>query len=45
MKTVTYMQHREIAVCPDVHVKHINTLFEKNVEFLYVKRDGTYSNH
>jgi len=26
-----------IAVCSDIHTKHINTLFEQNVELLNVK--------
>ena len=40
------MLYREvIAVCSEVHTKHINTLFGQNVEFVNVKRGGTYSNH
>jgi len=32
------MLSREIiAVCPEIHTKHINTLCEQNVEFLNVK--------
>jgi hypothetical protein len=34
-----------IAVCSEIHVKHINTLCGNNVEVLNVKRDGTYSYH
>jgi hypothetical protein len=34
-----------IAVCPQIHTKHINTLCRQNVEFLCVKRGGTYINH
>ena len=34
-----------IAVCSEIHTKHINTLCGQNVEFVYVKSDGTYSNH
>jgi hypothetical protein len=34
-----------IAVCSEIHTKHINTLCGQNVEFLNVKRGGTYSNH
>jgi len=34
-----------IAVCYEIHVKNINTLCEKNVELLNVKRGGTYSYH
>jgi len=26
-----------IAVCSQIHTKHINTLCEQNVEFVYVK--------
>jgi hypothetical protein len=33
-----------IAVCSEIHTKHINTLFGQNVEFVNVKRGGTYSN-
>jgi hypothetical protein len=40
------MLYREIiAVCPEIHTKHINTLCGQNVEFLNVKPGGTYSNH
>jgi hypothetical protein len=34
-----------IAVCSQIHTKHINTLCGQNVEFLCVKPGGTYSNH
>jgi hypothetical protein len=34
-----------IAVCFQIHTKHINTLCGQNVELLNVKRGGTYSNH
>jgi hypothetical protein len=34
-----------IAVCSEIHTKHINTLCGQNVEFVYVKPGGTYSNH
>jgi hypothetical protein len=34
-----------IAVCSEIHTKHINTLCGQNVELLNVKRGGTYSNH
>jgi hypothetical protein len=33
-----------IAVCSQIHTKHINTLCGQNVELLNVKPDGTYSN-
>jgi hypothetical protein len=32
-----------IAVCSEIHIKHINTLCGQNVELLNVKIDGTYS--
>jgi hypothetical protein len=34
-----------IAVCSEIHTKHINTLCEQNVEFVNVKPGGTYSDH
>jgi hypothetical protein len=34
-----------IADCSEIHTKHINTLCGQNVQFLYVKPDGTYSDH
>jgi hypothetical protein len=38
------MTYREIiAVCSEIHTKHINTLCGQNVELLYVKPGGTYS--
>ena len=40
------MLYREkIAVCSQIHTKHINTLRGQNVELLNVKPGGTYSNH
>ena len=40
------MLYREIiAVCSEIHTKHINTLCGQNVEFVNVKLGGTYSNH
>ena len=40
------MLYREIiAVCSQIHTKHINTLCEQNVEFVVVKLGGIYSNH
>jgi len=40
------MLYREIiAVCSEIHTKHINTLCGQNVELLNVKPDGTYSGH
>jgi len=39
------MLYREIiAVCSEIHTKHINTLCGQNVELLNVKSGGTYSN-
>jgi hypothetical protein len=34
-----------IAVCSQIHAKHINTLCGQNVEFVNVKPGGAYSNH
>jgi hypothetical protein len=34
-----------IAVCSEIHTKHINTLCGQNVEFVNVKLGGTDSNH
>jgi hypothetical protein len=34
-----------IAVCSQIHTKHTNTLCGQNVELLYVKPGGTYSDH
>jgi len=40
------MLYREIiAVCSQIHTKHINTLCGQNVELLNVKPGGIYSNH
>jgi hypothetical protein len=40
------MLYREIiAVCSEIHTKHINTLCEQNVEFVNIKPGGTYSDH
>ena len=40
------MLYREIiAVCSQIHTKHINTLCGQNVEFGNIKRGGTKSNH
>ena len=40
------MLYREIiAVCSEIHTKHINTLCGQNVELLNAQSDGTYSNH
>jgi hypothetical protein len=34
-----------LAVCSEIHTKHINTLGGQNVQFVNVKPGGTYSNH
>jgi hypothetical protein len=34
-----------IAVCSEIHTKHIHRLCGQNVEFVNVKHGGTYSNH
>ena len=40
------MLYREIiAVCSQIHTKHINTLCGQNVELLNVIPGGTYSDH
>jgi len=45
-KNQSVMLYREIiAVCSQIHTKHIHTLRGQNVEQLNVKTGGTYSNH
>jgi hypothetical protein len=40
------MLYREIiAVCSEIHTKHINRLCGQKVEFVNIKPGGTYSNH
>jgi len=40
------MLYREIiAVCSQIHTKHINTLCGHNLQWLNVKSGGTYNNH
>ena len=40
------MLYREIiAVCSQIHTKHINTLCGQNVDLLNFKIGGTYSDH
>jgi hypothetical protein len=40
------MLYREIiAVCSEIHTKHINTMCGQNVGLLNVKPGGTYNNH
>ena len=53
IQTSQLMLHREIiAVCSEIHTKHINTLCEQNVQLLNVKlavhimtTSGTHSDH
>jgi hypothetical protein len=43
-KTSQLMMCREImAVCSEIHTKHINTVWGQNVELLNVKPGDTYS--
>ena len=38
------MLYKEIiAVCSQIHTKHINTLCGQKTEFVNIKSDGTYS--
>jgi len=40
------MLYREIiAVCSQIHTRHLNALSGQNVEFVNVKLGGTYSDH
>ena len=40
------MLYREmIAVCSQIHTKHINTMCGRNVELMNVKIGGMYSDH
>ena len=46
MKTNQLMLYSEIiAVCFQIHIKHLNTLCGQNVEFFIVKCFGKYRNH
>ena len=46
IQTSQLMLYREIiAVCSEIHTKHINTLCGQNVELVYVKPGCTRSNH
>jgi len=46
IKTSQLMVYREIiAVCSEIHAKHINVLCGQNVEFVNFKAGGTYSDH
>jgi len=43
IKTSQLMLYREIiAVCSEIHTKHINTVCGQNTEFLYGKAGGLY---
>jgi hypothetical protein len=45
MKTSQFMLCMEkVAVCSEIHIKHINALFGQNVEFFNVKPCGAQSN-
>ena len=38
------MPYKEIiAVCSEIHTKHVNALCRQNVEYLNVKSSGSYS--
>jgi hypothetical protein len=39
------MYREKITIYSEIHIKHINTLYEQNVEFLNVKLAVAYSNH
>ena len=46
IQTSQLMLYREIiAVCSQIHTKHINTVCGQNVELLNVKPGGTHSDH
>jgi hypothetical protein len=46
IQTSQLMLYSEIiAVCSEIHTKHINAVCGQNVEFVNVKHGGTYSNH
>ena len=46
IETSQLMLYREIiAVCSQVHTKHINRLCGQNIELLNVKPGGSYSDH
>jgi len=46
IKTSQLMSYREIiAVCSEIHTKHINTQFGQNVDLLNVTAGGIYSDH
>ena len=41
---LTRVYKENVAVCSEIHTKHLNVLFRKNVDLLNVKPDGTHSN-
>jgi len=44
IKTSQLMPYREIiALCPEIHTKHVNTMCGQNTEFLNVIAGGTYT--
>ena len=46
IQTSQLILYREIiAVCSEIHTKHINTVCGQNVEFFYVGSGGTCSDH
>jgi hypothetical protein len=46
IKSSQLMLYTEIiAVCYQIHTKHINTLCGQNVRFVNVKAGGTHSDH
>ena len=44
-KNQLLLYRKIIAVCSQIHTKHINTLCGQNVVFVNVKPGGTYSDH
>ena len=38
-------REKKIAVCSEIHTKHINTVCEQNVELLNVNPGGTHNSH
>jgi len=46
IQTSQLMLYRKIiAVCSEIHTRHINTVCGKNVEFVNITSGGTYSDH
>jgi len=45
-KTIQLMLYNEItAVCTEIHIKHMITLYGQNIELPNIKSNGTYSYH